>query len=72
MIVYAVGVDQGDGSVSVEFFDDPKTIEYLEDKMPEYYRNEGYYVTLDIDLELNPGVNITTMADAVADYEEMF
>lgn len=41
MRIYYTAVDQGDGSMNVEFFDDPNSIRLLEEFIPEYYRGEG-------------------------------
>lgn len=41
MRIYYTGVDQGDGSLSVEFYDSQEAIDYLESEVPEYYRGEG-------------------------------
>jgi hypothetical protein len=39
--IYYTGVDTGDGSISVEFFNCQKCIHLLEDYFPEHYRGEG-------------------------------
>ncbi len=39
--IYYTGVDQGDGSLGVEFFLDYHLIELLEEAEPEAYRGEG-------------------------------
>ena len=41
MNIYYTGVDNGDGSLGVVFFDSKEAIEYLEEFNPETYRGEG-------------------------------
>lgn len=41
MKIYYCACDNGDGSMGVEFFDNPKSIELLEEYIPEYYRSDG-------------------------------
>lgn len=41
MIIYYTGVDNGDGSLGVEFFDCRKAIDLLEQYDCERYRGEG-------------------------------
>lgn len=39
--IYYTAVDNGDGSLGVEFFESQECINLLEDNYPEYYRGEG-------------------------------
>ena len=39
--IYYTGVDGGDGSVGVEFYECQECIHLLEEAIPEYYRGEG-------------------------------
>jgi hypothetical protein len=39
--IYYTGVDGGDGSVSVSFYDSQECIDLLEEHDPEYHRGEG-------------------------------
>ncbi len=41
MKLYYTGVDNGDGSIGVEFFDSQECIDLLEETDPERYRGEG-------------------------------
>jgi hypothetical protein len=53
--IYYTGVDGGDGSISVEFFESQECIDLLEEAIPEYYRGEGgnsFTVTGETDLEV--------------------
>jgi hypothetical protein len=63
--IYYTGVDGGDGSVSVSFYESQECIDLLEERDPEYHRGEGggqFTVTGEIE-----GLEIETLED-VKDY----
>lgn len=41
MQIFYTGVDNGDGSIGVEFYNSRECIEFLELNLPESYRGEG-------------------------------
>ena len=62
MKVFYTGVDNGDGSVSVAFFDSQMCIEVMEEFDPEAYRGEGgFYFEADNIV----GLDIHTIEDVI-------
>lgn len=60
MRIYYTGVDNGDGTLGVEFFDAKETIEMLEEHDFERYRGEGGFY---FDCDTFSG-RVTTYEDA--------
>ena len=54
MRIYYTAVDNGDGSLGVEFFESQECINRLEDTLPEYYRGEGggYFDVFEIPIKM--------------------
>ena len=67
MRIYYTGVDAGDGSIGVEFFNSPECITLLEDAMPEYYRGEGGG---SFEVGYFNGINVETLQDVRARIKE--
>lgn len=65
MRIYYTGVDCGDGSISVEFFESQECIDLLEEHEPESYRGEGGR-WFDVDGSISITTQITTLKEVKA------
>lgn len=70
MRIWYTGTDNGDGSLSVSFYESQECIEKLEEAIPEYYRGEGGSWFEVPDGTVITGIDIQTVADVDQEIED--